>query len=141
MPLRPEDKERLRRYVDFLEKETAEFARFKQIDWKEYSEKRDTRRNLERWIENIVNCSIDIAKVLLVAEDRDIPPTYKEVLKTLGSLPYFDETFGDGVAGWAVLRNIITHEYLDMSWTRIKKFLETAEPALHRFIDTLKKQL
>ncbi len=65
MELPPEDRARLIRYVDFIESELSDFSKFSKIDWKTYNEDRDIRRNLERWIENIVNCSIDIAKVII----------------------------------------------------------------------------
>jgi len=67
--LLPEDRERLIRYIDFMESELSDFPRFSKVNWKIYSENRDLRRNLERWIENIVNCSIDIAKVILIIEN------------------------------------------------------------------------
>lgn len=69
MKLLPEDRERLIRYIDFMESELSDFPRFSKVNWKIYSENRDLRRNLERWIENIVNCSIDIAKVILIIEN------------------------------------------------------------------------
>jgi len=64
MPLLPKDRDRLIRYVDFMESELSDFPRFSKIDWTTYSGDRDLRRNLERWIENLVNRSIDVVKVL-----------------------------------------------------------------------------
>ncbi len=108
MPILPEDRDVLVRYLDFLEAEMADFPKFSKIDWKKYNEDRDTRRNLERWIENIVNCSIDISKVLLLSEGRGIPTTYKEILKAIGAMPYFDEAFGNEISRWAGLRKSYT---------------------------------
>lgn len=138
MPLQAEDKERLMRYIDFIESELNEFPNFKSIDWKTYNEDKDTRRNLERWIENLVNCSIDIAKVILVTEDKEIPPTYKEVLRRLGATSHFDKEFGDAISRWAGLRNILAHEYLDLSWESISKFLKNAEPTYRKLTQTIK---
>lgn len=138
MKLLPEDRERLIRYVDFMESELSDFPKFSKIDWKTYSEDRDLRRNLERWIENLVNCSIDIAKVILVAEDKRIPSTYKEILKDLGATQYFDEEFGEAISQWAVLRNILAHEYLDIRWNSIKNFTQSSEPVYRRLIDKIK---
>jgi len=110
----PEDKDRLIRYIDFMESELADFPKFKRIDWTTYNENRDVRRNLERSVENIVNCSIDIAKVILASEDRRIPTSYKGILKGLGGIHHFDEAFGEEISQWASLRNILAHEYLDI---------------------------
>ena len=141
MKLLPEDKERLIRYVDFMESELSDFSKFSNIDWKVYSEDKDLRRNLERWIENLVNCSIDIAKVILVVEERRIPQTYKEILKELGATQHFDEEFGENISQWAVLRNILAHEYLEVLWNSIKKFIQSAEPVYKRLITKIKSFL
>lgn len=138
MKLLPEDRDRLIRYIDFMESELSDFPKFLNTDWKIYSENRDLRRNLERWIENLVNCSIDIAKVILVAEDRRIPQTYKEILKELGATQYFDEEFGEAISQWAILRNILAHEYLDIRWNSIKKFIQSAEPIFKSLINKTK---
>jgi hypothetical protein len=89
--LLPEDRERLIRYVDFMESELSDFSKFLKIDWKTFSKDRDTRRNLERWIENIVNSSMDIAKVILALEDRGIPPQYD--LPDLRGKPQYDISY------------------------------------------------
>lgn len=132
MPLLPEDRERLIRYLDFLESERADFPRFSRVDWKTYQSDRDLRRNLERWIENLVNCAIDIAKVLLVCEGRGIPSTYRDALKELGSLPYFDPEFGEEISRWAALRNILAHQYLDLRWQAIDRFLRESESSFRK---------
>ena len=138
MELLPEDRERLIRYVDFMESELSDFSKFSKIDWKTYNKDRDTRRNLERWIENIVNCSIDIAKVILALEDMGVPTSYKGMLKELGATKHFDEAFGENISQWASLRNILAHEYLDIRWRPIRQFIQTAEPVYRQLISTIK---
>lgn len=138
MELLPQDRERLIRYIDFIESELSDFPKFSKIDWKTYNRDRDTRRNLERWIENIVNCSIDIAKVFLTVEDRRIPTSYKGTLKELGATQHFDEAFGENISQWASLRNILAHEYLDIRWRPVKQFIQTAEPIYRQLISTIK---
>lgn len=137
----PEDRSRGIRYVDFLEDELSDFSKFSQVDWRTYTSDKDLRRNLERWIENIVNCSIDIAKILLASEGREIPGSYREILKALGSLPSFGETLGEEISQWATLRNILAHEYLDIRWSHIEKFLRRAEPMYKDLVDKVKAWL
>lgn len=141
MALLPEDRERLIRYVDFMESEISDFLKFSKVSWKTYSTDRDLRRNLERWIENIVNCSIDMAEVILASEDKRIPTSYKGILKELGATRYFDEAFGEDIAQWANLRNILAHEYLDIRWTPINKFIQSAEPVYRKLINEIKALL
>lgn len=138
MSLRKEDRENLIRYIDFLESELQDYPQFRDIDWTTYQTSRDKRRNVERWIENIVNCSIDVAKVLLAAEGRPVPETYKDILHRMGTIHNFHEKFGRNLSKWAKLRNIITHEYLDIKWDSIQNFIEQAEPTYRRLIRGVK---
>lgn len=67
------DKSRLIYLIDFLKTELNDFVLVKNIINKEYETDSYKRRNVERWVENIVNSSIDIAKVLLASEGRRLP--------------------------------------------------------------------
>lgn len=141
MELLPEDRERLIRYIDFMESELSDFPKFSKVDWRIYNEDRDLRRNLERWIENMVNCSIDIAKVILASKEMRIPATYKEILRELGSIEPFDEAFGESVSQWVSLRNILARKYLDIPWTSIKEFIAASEPIYRQLVKTIKERL
>ncbi len=80
---------------------------------------------------------LDIAKVILASEKKQIPETYKEILKNF-SIFYFNQDFGEKIAWFAIMRNIITHEYLDVRWKRIKKFLVDGETLIPLFIKGVK---
>ncbi|MEW6687330.1 MAG: HepT-like ribonuclease domain-containing protein [Candidatus Edwardsbacteria bacterium] len=134
MRLREEDKERLIKYLDFLESELEDYQVFATLDWNTYRESKEKRRNVERWIENIVNSSIDVAKILLASKEASIPETYKDILFYLGTIEGFDEDFGKAIAKWAKLRNIIVHEYLDIRWNNIKEFIKESEPIYRQLI-------
>ena len=123
------ERERLARHLDFFAGELADFRKFAEYSWNDYQFDKDKRRNIERWIENLVNSGIDMAKILLACEDFPMPQTYKEVLFAFGAR-YFHEDFGKKIEAWAVLRNIVAHEYLDIRWNSIKIFLNTSLPLL-----------
>lgn len=125
-----EQRERLIKHLDFLKDELFDFGKFRKVTWKTYSDDRDLRRNVERWIENLVNCSIDIGKIVLASQGRPIPDTYREVLLSLEHLLPLPESFADSLSRWARLRNILAHDYLDMRWNNIKVFIHEAEPVL-----------
>jgi uncharacterized protein YutE (UPF0331/DUF86 family)/predicted nucleotidyltransferase len=122
------DSERLMRIIDFLETELADFSHFEDITKKRYLQDNDFRRNVERFIENIVNASIDIAKILLASEKKRIPQTYRESLENLTSLEDFPAESAEGLSQNALLRNILAHEYLDLRFEKIKTFIATAKP-------------
>jgi uncharacterized protein YutE (UPF0331/DUF86 family) len=139
--MRKEDRERIIRLLDYLESEVDEYSGFFNLSWETYQKEKEKRRNVERWIENIVMSSIDIAKILLASENRPIPESYKEMLYHIGLLGDFNEEFGKKLSKWAGLRNIVVHEYLDIRWKNIKEFIDESEPVYKQLIMEIKKIL
>lgn len=37
-------------------------------------------------------------------------------------------------AGWAKLRNVLAHEYLDIRWESVKSFLKDVDPLANEFV-------
>ena len=126
MPLGKDEQERLARICVFLATELGDLQGFLGTRQADYQSDGNLRRNLERCIENVVNASLDIAKILLVSEGLPIPPTYKEYFLQLPALSGFlDEALAEDLARWARLRNVLAHEYLDVRWRRIREFLDS----------------
>jgi uncharacterized protein YutE (UPF0331/DUF86 family)/predicted nucleotidyltransferase len=136
--LSPEDRAILIEHLVFLEEEFKDLEEFKKLTWSEYQKDRFKRRNVERWVENLVMASLDIAKITLAADKKEIPQTYKDVLKIFG-LHYFSPSFAERLSQFAELRNIVTHEYLDIKWSKISKFIKEAENLYPEFIERIKK--
>jgi len=134
-------KVRLVKHFSFLEKELDDYKKFKSLSWIEYSEDRDKRRNVERWIENIVNSSIDIVKIILTIEEKILPDTYREIIRLLSLVPGFDKENIDKVSNWVRFRNIIVHEYLDIKWKSIKQFIHETENLYKEFLNSVKNYL
>jgi len=132
------DKERLIRIVDFLETEMKDYPEFADIAQREYEVVSSLRRNVERWVENIVNASIDIAKIILASEKKRLPQTYREVLQELSLIEGFDSETAEQLAQFAKLKNILAHEYLDIRFRQIKRFIEKSEPAYSRLLAFVK---
>ena len=47
------------------------------------------RRDLERWAENLVNASVDFARIVLASSGGRIPETYREAVRDLSIVPGF----------------------------------------------------
>lgn len=133
------DKSRLIYLVDFLKTELDDFPIFKNIIDKEYQTDSYKRRNVERWVENIVNSSIDIAKVLLASEGRRLPQTYRLILNDLSYLEEFDGDIAIKLSTHSKLRNILAHEYMDIRFNQIKDFLVEPDKTYQYLIDYVKK--
>jgi uncharacterized protein YutE (UPF0331/DUF86 family) len=125
--LKREVRFRLIRHLDFLENELKDYERFKSLSWENYNNDRSCRRDVERWVENIVNSSIDIAKIILMNEGITLPDTYRAIIKNLSIISDFKELNTERLSRLVILRNVISHEYLDIRWSSIKKFILETE--------------
>jgi len=136
--LSEEDRSILRKYLVFLENEFQDLEKFKAYTWEDYFHNRDKRRNIERWVENLIMCAIDISKIILAGEKREIPDTYREAVYRFVK-KFMDEESARIFSQFVWLRNVITHEYLDVKWEKIKKFIENAEPLFPVFIENVRE--
>lgn len=139
MALQQADKERLGRIADFLQIELNDVKKkFQGVDFKLYSSDRDLSRNVERSVENIVNASLDAAKVILVSKELPIPDTYREYFLSLYGADLIEEDTSNRLAEGVRLRNVLAHQYLDLKWDRIKKFLKQDWTFYEKFLNFIK---
>src|SRR3989344_1223179 len=135
--LTPKARALLVEHLTFLENELADFQKFKDLPWKEYQENRGQRREIERWVENVVMSLLDIAKIVLASEKKDVPQTYNETIKQF-AIAFTDEKTAEKLAEFAELRNLVVHEYLDLRFERIKRFIEEAGTQFPMIIEKIK---
>ena len=93
---------------------------------------------MERWVENIINSSIDISKVILTYEGKGLPDNYKEIILSLSAVKDLGINNTETLSYWVKFRNIISHEYLDIRWASIKKFISETEPLYRDLLDKVK---
>jgi len=132
-----EDKIRLLKRIDFLIDCISEKEKFIDIQPTIFKDKPDDRRNIEKWIEDIANCTIDISKIILASEKKEIPRSYKECLINICLFFEFKEEEARKFSRLANLRNILAHEYLDVLYQEIRIFLDNILPVLEKIIPLL----
>lgn len=135
------NKDRLIRIVDFLESELIDYSQFIDIDQKTYESDASMRRNVERWVENIVNASLDIAKILLASQKKRIPQTYRQVMEELSLLENFKLETAKTLSQFAKFRNIVAHEYFDSRFDQINKFIQQAESPYKELVRFVKNHI
>jgi len=140
-PLAPEDKTRLIERVQFLTSELQDIEVFNTLTYSEYLEDKMKRRNIERWTENVVNATMDIAKIVLASERKDIPKTYEQALLNFGLLSGLDESSAVRFSSFARLRNILTHQYLDVTYEKIRRFIQESPPVYDIVFAFLRKKI
>lgn len=131
----PEDKARLLERVQFLKIEVQDICEFEKLTFNEYKDDRTKRRNIERWVENICNATLDIAKIILASEKKQMPRTYEQALTDFGCLVGLSEKEVEVFANFARLRNILAHEYLEILYERIQDFIKKS-PSLYEKVFT-----
>lgn len=136
--LSEEDRARLIKRLQFLDMEISEFPNYKNIDLKTYEEDKIQRRNIEHWIETLMIAAIDAAKIVLASQKRKMPDSYGEALQSFALIADFTESEAEEFGEFAKLRNILAHEYLDVRFTRIKKFIQEAGPLCGKLLDYIK---
>ena len=132
------DKDRLSKMVAFLEKELEDFEKFRDIGQVVYLSDISTKRNMERWVENIVNSSIDMAKIIMASEKKQIPETYRLIIENLATVDGFDQKVALSLASFSKMRNLLAHEYLDIRFSQMKKFAEQSEASYKYLVDFVK---
>lgn len=138
-PLKSEQKENIITRMAFIEAELSDLERFRSTDWQVFLNDRDSRRNIERIIENIANACIDIGKIILAGEAAEMPSTYKDVFLRLGALNLITLELAGEIAELVVVRNLLAHQYLDLEWDKIKKFLANGPEKVKELLQAARK--
>ena len=68
----------------------------------------------ERWTHLAVECAIDLANHLIADHGWTSPTTNKETFQILGEKGVLGAALASRMEGWAGLRNILVHLYLDV---------------------------
>lgn len=139
--LTKEDAHALYKRLTFLETELRALSEYSSMTWNEYDKISDKRRQVERCIENLMNAVIDISKIILASSKRPVPSTYREIVRQISTFIPLSTKIAEKLSSWTELRNILAHEYLDITWKSISDFLQNSEPYFKQFIESAKKLL
>lgn len=136
------DKLKLVPHINYLEKELQFLPKYRnEVDWKIYQSVREKRLEIERWVECLINVTLDISKILITLREDEIPETSREILFKVASLVYKEEEKAETFSKLAKTRNTLAHRYLDIRWQDIKSFMQTAQDIYPPFLEYMKKEL
>jgi uncharacterized protein YutE (UPF0331/DUF86 family) len=139
-PLNTIQKTSIIKRIDFIETELKDLDEYKILDFNTYTRDRKVRRDVERIIENIVNATIDIGKIILAGEDIELPDTYREIFTKLGDSGLIDRRLAGCLSDLARLRNILAHQYLDIKWAMINDFISQGSKEVTTFLGITRNQ-
>ena len=129
---------KVKRLFAFLDEVLDYFlVRSEGIDKDHYFADRDKRNILDKSINDIILCLIDIAEECLKKNNRNIPDTYRDTILAC------HEFIGDTVLKIAPLvkhRNEAIHQYLKMNWGNIT-VVKSKINEIKEFIEKTRKLL
>ena len=96
------------------------------------------RRSLERLAENVANSIVDIAKIVLESSELPAPNTYRDVVLTLPTLGVIDGPLAQRLGNMVRLR-IVAHEYLDIRWASLRRFIDDAPATVSEFTASIER--
>jgi uncharacterized protein YutE (UPF0331/DUF86 family) len=99
------------------------------------------RAQAERWVHLAVECCLDLTHHLISSRGWRTPSTYRESFEVLAAEGTIDPDLARRMTGWAGLRNILVHLYLDVDHARLYEILSTDLPELERFARCLQAAL
>lgn len=134
-PLEQSQREGIIRRLEFVRVEMGDLEDYAGMDYQRYSRDRGARRIVERIAENVANACIDVAKIMLASEDSEVPETYREALLMLGKLGIVARDTSQAVAELARLRNVLAHQYLDLKWEAVERFIKTGPAVVEAFVE------
>jgi uncharacterized protein YutE (UPF0331/DUF86 family) len=107
------------------------------VDKDKYFADRDTRNILDKTINDIILCLVDISEELLKAHKRNVPETYKDTILAC------HEFVGDitlRVAPLTKHRNETIHQYLKINWQNIVT-VRSKMPDIVEFAEKARRKL
>ena len=99
------------------------------------------RAQLERWLHLAVESSLDLGRQIIASRGWRLPATNREVFRVLLEQEVITGRLAEGLEGWAGLRNILVHLYLDLDFDllfdALEKELDQIEEFAYRVVQEL----
>ena len=87
----------------------------------------------ERWLHLAMECSLDLAHHLIASEGWPSPGTYRETFQVLAKHGVLPEELAVQMEGWAGMRNVLVHLYLEIDHGLVFEALSTELGQLEAF--------
>lgn len=135
------DREVFDRRVGKLEELLRDLRRLAATDRATFLSDRGLQAQAERWLQLAAECALDLAHHLIADRGWKTPGTYREAFEILRAEGVLDAELADQMQGWAGLRNVLTHVYLDVDHTRLHEILTRELGQLQLYATTLHRVL
>jgi uncharacterized protein YutE (UPF0331/DUF86 family) len=135
------DREVFERRLAKLEELLRDLRTLARVDRAVFLADRGLRAQAERWLQLAAECALDLAHHLIADRGWKTPATYREAFEVLRAEGVLDATLAEQMQGWAGLRNVLTHLYLEVDHGRLYEILCGELDQLERYARSLARSL
>lgn len=140
------DREVFAQRLGVVEQLLRDLRRLATVPSETYLTDRGLQAQSERWLHLAGKACLDLANHLIADQGWRAPSTYREAFDILREQGVIDADLARRMAGWAGLRNLLVHLYLQVDHARLYEILtndldeiEDFAAALIRFLDSGKE--
>jgi uncharacterized protein YutE (UPF0331/DUF86 family) len=117
------DREVFDRRLGKLEELLRDLRAVARVDRSTFLSDRGLQAQAERWLQLAAECALDLAHHLIAERGWKTPTTYREAFEILRAERVLDARLAERMQGWAGLRNVLTHLYLEIDHPRLHEIL------------------
>lgn len=127
------DRETFDRRLAKLEELLRDLRRLAAVDRDTFLKDRDVQARAERWLQLAGETAIDLANQLIADRGWATPTSYREAFQVLAREGALSEELAEQMEGWASLRNVLVHLYLEVDHERLHEILTEELDQLEHF--------
>ena len=131
------DPEILDRRLARLEQTVGDLRALASTDESRFLADRGLQAQAERWIQVAVESCLDLAHHVIADRGWPTPSSYREAFDVLAHRGVLDPELASKLGGWAGLRNIVVHMYLDVDHARVLSILRNDLDELEAFAQAI----
>ncbi len=133
------DREVFERRLAKLEQILGLLRRSAANDWERFRSDESLQASVERWLHLASECALDLAHHLIADQGWKTPTTYREAFQILEDNDVLTAELARQMEGWAGLRNVLVHIYLEVDRARLHEILTHDLDQLEHFATAISR--
>ena len=133
------DREVFDRRLGKLEQLLKQLRRAAKNKWEVYRSNEILRASVERWLQLLSECALDLCHHLIADRGWRTPSTYREAFQVLEENGVLDSELTRNMEKWAGLRNVLVHLYLEVDQRILYDILTRELDQIERCAEALSK--
>lgn len=97
--------------AEFIEERVQALSERQSLTEDEYLRDADEQAIVERWFVTAIQACVDVAGMILKAENEQLPQTSADTVRRLTDVGVLSESLDERMAATAGFRNVIAHQY------------------------------